>query len=731
MLEQIERCRHFYEKACQGYCKSGLSVSAAIEECAHDYLDGKPKKKGFSNLERSQAFWMCDFWDNAPADGYNTEAVALALGQALYFGIDDADIIERVGRISPENLMDAIRRSQIFLQTESLVWHRFVKMASSYPQTYGNFIKACNHLSSTISSLKQAIHEKQKPLEDLTVFEILLYGSVFTFKALAGFDVMSSNPEDNPDELLQEIADILNHLLIWKVETRPENDLKLSERFIEKSFKNHLFPLLYPSRGAANPCLDNLELFSDLAKAIKNLNEFRMRVLVVFCYDEDYSWSYYDEQFDLKQMDRTREIEWEKNGRKLYPLHQYWLIRAMIDYENSNLSDIPFGKQENDKYNREAYLKAKMALLQLIEVYGFDVDLELENGNRIELINLLHPIEMITTLFKVEHIAAFHNYYMESGNWLAALRNLADSGYFRKKIRYPLVWAECKEKANSFLPWTVSAMYPSGNIDHAINILDFWINDLQETSERITRKKASAIPYLNEKPIMKLGRYCLQLPWLIATQNNSIAIINNLRRIGRNRLSRLEETHRIETRLRELFEERGFAVVESYQPEHRGNNDPGEVDLLCFRDDYLFILELKSGYRRKTLQDAWVHKTITLRKASRQLQRKKTAISDAITSNMDLRTKLGISDSDNPIKTYAWIVDTSIEYDQSYINGFLKVSLEGLRIILRDEQHFLSNDILKHGPPTRLTLYPEGFSAERFVEIVENGELWSGLDGPH
>ncbi len=194
-----------------------------------------------------------------------------------------------------------------------------------------------------------------------------------------------------------------------------------------------------------------------------------------------------------------------------------------------------------------------------------------------------------------------------------------------------------------------------------------------------------------------------------------------------NRYSRKEETHRIEVRLGELFKERGFTVVGSYQPEVRKHHDPGEVDLICFLENRLFILEVKSGYRRKFLQDAWVHKTNTLRKAARQLQRKKTAILEAMLIDKDLCAKLEILNSEKLIKTHAWIVDTSIEYDQSYISDFLKVSLEGLRIILRDEQQMLNGDLLKNDPPPHRTLYPGGFSAKRFSEIVEKGELWPFL----
>lgn len=652
----------------------------------------------------------------------------MALGRSLHFGVVDPAIITQISKVASDSLIQAIRHSQIFLQNESVIWDHFVKLKSSMPERFGDFIGACNYLRETVESLEKTIIEKKKPLEGLTVFETLLYGSVFTYKALASIDIMDTRPEVYEGDVLQNISDTLNDIFKWKLKTRPENDLKLSEKFLLKSLESNLFPLLYPVNSLAGSCLKKLELFENLAKAISNLNVFRSSMIQIFCYDDDHHWSYDGERLVFNQLNPAKVPDWEANGKKLIALQLYWLKRAGIEYAESVFAHLQFGEPENDTYNREAYLKAKMVHLKLAEIFGLDNHFELENGTHIQLINLLHPLELTAILFKIEHIAAFQYFYQHSGDWILALRRLSESRLSEKKMRYPLIWTESEEKAQKFLHWTASDDKPKGNIDHARSILDFWSSDLKNISQELKNDSTIVIPELHEKPVLRLGRYHLQLPWLTAAQDNSIAVINNLRRIGKNRSERMAETHRIETRLGELFEEKGFTVVWSYQPEIKNNYDPGEVDLLCFMDNNLLLLEVKSGYQRKTLQDAWVHRTSTLRKAARQLQRKKNAIIEAITTDSDLRTKLNIPDSDNPIKIHAWIVDTSIEYDQLNINDFLKISLEGLRIILRDEQHLLNNKSLEKLPTKRLTLYPGGFSAERFCEIVEKGELWSFLD---
>lgn len=207
-------------------------------------------------------------------------------------------------------------------------------------------------------------------------------------------------------------------------------------------------------------------------------------------------------------------------------------------------------------------------------------------------------------------------------------------------------------------------------------ILDFWTNDLKRLKESINRSPNIPIPELHEQPIIKLGIYGIQLPWLMASQNNSTAAVNNLRRIGCRRLDRKDETHRIESRLADLFRSKGFVVIQSYQPEIEDGYDPGEVDLLCYQDGHLIILELKSTYIRKTQQDAWIHRTTTLRKAAQQLQRKQFAIGKAIQHEEKLQSELRLPADLYNVKFYPWIVDTSIEYDQEMIDGLLKVSLK-------------------------------------------------------
>lgn len=130
----------------------------------------------------------------------------------------------------------------------------------------------------------------------------------------------------------------------------------------------------------------------------------------------------------------------------------------------------------------------------------------------------------------------------------------------------------------------------------------------------------------------------------------------------------------------------------------------------------------------------------TLRKAGLQLQRKVQAVKNALNTNDDLATTLGIESGGIPLVIRGWIVDTSIEHDHERFNGFLKVSLEEVLIALRDDRHLLNDSEglvdgawMESGYADAAhlnklpTLYPDEFSLSRFAEVIESEEVWDGL----
>lgn len=300
------------------------------------------------------------------------------------------------------------------------------------------------------------------------------------------------------------------------------------------------------------------------------------------------------------------------------------------------------------------------------------------------------------------------------------------NGLLTGENRFPMTWSEEQEKIRRITGWTVCEEHPKGSADSAKAILTFWTSDLKALSQQLKQQPRTPAPRLYEKPFYKIGRYSFQFPWVGAQQNNLTAAINNLRRVNARRADMQAETHRVELVLAEGLRQRGFAVEVGYRPLATEEDDAGEVDLICHRDGVLLLLEVKSGYIRSTTHEVWLHRTNTLRKAAWQLRRKQVAVLSALMTDQGLRTRLGYHGLEPETDMRAWIVDTSIELDGQFVDGFRVVSREALEVILRDEKYLLRPmDELDEG--ARDSLFPDVFTADRFIAAVESDELWRGI----
>lgn len=228
---------------------------------------------------------------------------------------------------------------------------------------------------------------------------------------------------------------------------------------------------------------------------------------------------------------------------------------------------------------------------------------------------------------------------------------------------------------------------------------------------------------LYERPFYKIGRYSFQFPWVAGRQNSLTAAVNNLRRVEQRRPELRSETARVENELAESLRQRGFHVVIGYQPLCSEEPDAGEVDLLRYLDGVMLLLEVKSGFIRSTPHEVWLHRTNTLRKAARQLERKQPAVLQALQADSGLRARLGLIEHESISALHSWVVDTSIEFDGEVVDGFRVVSREVIEVTLRDEQHYLRTfDQEEEQEPA--SVYPHGFSAQAFVQIIEGNEIW-------
>ena len=726
-----------------GYCSTDAAVAVA-----EAYLDGKPRRRGkhkVSWAERDAAFWSSEFLVTLPAEAWDTEPLALAL--ARYMGqerVSNSALLEHIAAIVPEALRRAVRYSGLVLRQQSPRRAEIDRLADIAPVEFGEFVRVLDVFDRAYRDRVADVDVLKRPLAQLSPLELLAYASLYAFECLVPRDLLSDGQPVDPDTHTQVVWDAINDLLIWQLRSCSEAVFRLTETDIGKSLGEHLSPFLFPSQGGPKPREDLYDVFGRLVMAQIELNGFVSRSADAFSYDDSATFVLKLGQLTTVEQDTAARAAWERGGEKLARLHQYWFYRAAEEFAAAGLWPKNFGRLENHEANRFAYVRAMRTQLQLTEVYGVADSVTVPSGLTVELFQALLSLELMTAFFKTDFIQPYMQYLGEMGDSRMALGRLAFEGLVEAGMqnRFPITWSDRASKIANITGWTASKDFPDGNPKAAEAILDFWTNDWATLATRLRKGEVGLSPELFERPILKMGRYLFQLPWVVAIQNNSSAAINNLRRLGARRADARDETRRIENRLAKRLEERGVQVRLNYQPARTVDHDPGEVDLICASDGQVLILEIKSTFLRQSQKDAWLHGVTTLRKGGLQLRRKVEAVEKALTEDVDLASALGVEGGGVPLISRGWIVDTSIEHDHQRFNGFLKVSLEEVLIALRDDRHLLNDpgglfegtgmEALhnERAPLDELpTLYPDGFSLPRFVEVIESEAVWEESAG--
>jgi len=711
----------------------------AADLVATAFLDGKPEQRGkrkTTAAERQAAFWSASLFQGLPKEAWCQESLTLAL--ARYLGQDrfaSPFIVEHVATVAPDTLQRAARYAGLVLRQNSPRFSEIERLRDSHSATFGEFIQILGIFGEAHQLRIADVDRIRRHLFDLTPLELLAYTSLYAFENL-----IPGEPKSGEGHDIQEVWDAIESILEWKLATCDARDLHLSDQAIGKSLGIHLAPFLFPAETGPLPRHDLYAAFIALIDAQCELNSFISRSADAFSYDESIRFVRQNERLEIVEVDPLARENWRRDGEKLTRLHQYWRYRGM-EALLASPETLALVSPAHLEANLQAFAKAMGTKLQLQEVYGLADRVKTDTGLELDAFRALLSIELMTAFFIVDFLQPYNEYLRQLGHPWLALGRLAFGGMLETDMqnRLPITWSDRASKIANITPWTASADSPRGNARSAEAVLDFWTSDWISLAGQLRQDNPGIRPRLLERPMLKMGRHLFQLPWMMAIQNNATASINNLRRLGARRAEVREETRRIEQNLGVLFRQRGFRVLIGHElasvaPQ---STNVGDIDLICAMDKQLLVLELKSTYMRRSAKEAWAHRHTTLRKAGLQLHRKVAAVGAALESDAALQQALGLQSADG-LKTTAWIVDTSIEWDHQRFQGFLKVTLEEVLIALRDDSHWLNDpDGLFQGgktgnkldrrdlPPS---LYPDGFSGERFIKLVESGAVWASLD---
>jgi hypothetical protein len=733
----------YYDQLFQKEVSAGRSVHAAADLVAEAYLDGKPRLRGkhkVTSSERDAEFWSSAFLELLPTDAWTSDLMELAL--ARYFAqerVANPKLLAQLATDSPRAVRNAVRYSGLVLRQQSARKPELNLMAGCHHEI-AELCKILDIFDMAHRERLAAVECLRDELRALTPFDLLIHASLHAFEHALPTSLLPS-PRSNGAYSSDEVAwDAINDILLWGLSMAPEGSLTLDEAEIGRSLSEHLAPLLSPSPVAQAAAGETRARFAELLEAQIELNEFVSRSADAFCYDDCIRFVRNGTTLAIEETDPLARAAWERDGRKLARLHEYWFYRALDAFANWEMATQTIGRPENHEANRLAYIRAMRTRLQLTEVYGVADTVTTEAGGAADLFQALLSLELMSALFLRDFIAEYVRHLESADDWIEALRRLVIGGVAQGlENRLPVTWSDREAKIRRITGWTVCPQSPQGSPRMAAHILDFWTSDWASLAAQLRRSQSGLRPELLERPVLKFGKSLVQLPWLVGRQNNSTAAINNLRRLGARRGEAREETQRIEAHLGKALQARGFKVALNWTPTEDVHGNAGEVDLVAAMEGIVLVLEVKSTFIRKSQRDAWLHANTTLRKAGRQLSRKVAAVRDALVMESELAQALGLRQTGAAPTLIGWIVDTSVERDHERFSGFLKLSLEELLIALRDDRDLLADpDGLFGGAEGQQaqassesasagSMYPTGFSAAALVDAITTEAVWAAI----
>jgi len=710
---------------------SGLASGALAAATA--YLDGKPggtARHPITAAQRDAAFWTCEAWREVPIDNWRSAVLTLALSR--YFmqaHTSNIELMTRLAEACPAVLVKAVRHSGLVLCPAPERRVELEQLGPHHPEI-AELCRVLHVFAQAHLDRVRTLEALRAPFAAASPFELLILASLYAFERLVPQAMAATHREDGTASADQTAWYALNDIFLWKLGSSAVDAFALDEASIGNSLVAYLAPVLQGAVGSPDHGHAARSAFCALVEAQVELNEFVSRFADAFSYDDGVRFVRHGTALEIVEVDAALRAAWWRDGRKLARLHVYWFHRGIDVFALSGKAAETIGRPENHEANRLAYIRALRTHLQLTEVYGIADTVTTDAGDPVDLFQALLSLELMSAFFQRDFLEAFAGHLRDAGDWRTALGRLAAEGVSAGlQNRFPLTWSDRSAKIANITGWTVNAASPQGDPAMAGAILDFWTSDWAALAAQLQASRTGLAPGLLERPVLRFGQLLVQLPWHVGLQNNSTAAINNLRRLGQRRGQAQEETRRIEVGLGRALAARGFCVVPNWMPERAIHRDAGEVDLVCAMDGVVLVLEVKSTFLRMSQKEAFLHGTTTLRKAGLQLRRKVAAVAHEIASApaSALAQSLGLSLAAKPPTVLGWIVDTSIECDHQRFAGFLKVSLEEVLIALRDDIDLLRDPGDPDPSAVERTLYPAGFSAQSFIEVVESEAVWQGI----
>lgn len=636
-------------------------------------------------------FWTSNFIENLTVEQMNSENFILALSQYIRSTSINKDIVIKLLELNQNSVVTAIRQSGIIACPEHKSWTALREITNQV-----NLFKF-NEFLRTVAYIQLQYQERLSFYKDIKNQLQLDQITAMVFSSFYAYEYLMSDTDCLKIPYQMDINDNVSVQEIWSVfhEVITSSNIeknKLTEKKLAQVLKAKMMPFLI-GENLNHSLIKQYETFKELVAHKVEINLYQDQVISAYCYQLSTNYYLKNGQLVLESKPRDLDLFQEKFG----VLSAYWQWRGF-----NTLTENPYferlDKGENIESNVLALAKTQGIVLQLHEIYGIEKAVFERDYN---LYALIFTMLLSQAHYVHDFLEAFKK-LRDSNNQhsFAALSQMMMNGLLIGQNRMPITFSTHKEKAIKMSDWIIEGG-KNKRVREMSRILDFWSKDLSDGSDT----------FYIEKSFYKIDDYLFALPWMSAQKNFSTATINTFRKMYKNRAGLKSETDLMEHNLAELLAKYKGEVYSQHEPSEFG---VGEIDAIVVTDNKVLVIELKSTYVKSSVKEIYEYRNFVLKKAAHQLSRKSSYVRDIFLSSLGLDS--------SKFSIHSWIVDTTLEFDHEYIDGFLKVSFEELVIILNGHKQYLSDMLRNNDDKSSLGTSEESLDA--VIDTIENNEFW-------
>lgn len=248
--------------------------------------------------------------------------------------------------------------------------------------------------------------------------------------------------------------------------------------------------------------------------------------------------------------------------------------------------------------------------------------------------------------------------------------------------------------------------------------MDIFSNDINNKNEDIN---------LKTKPFLKYNDTYIWGHLFLAYKDLSTLFVNNLILKNIKNKSIIKElSDKFEKSVKKIFSDANIKNLSNCSPSDSNIQKYKDIDILAFKDNYLFIVETKLTYNRLNYWEINDHINGALKKGKRQLQERIKNIHCYLTD--EVKNELGIKNDD--FKIIPLIITSSFEGDFNYGDGVSKYSIFELSFVLNSnlEDIYLQKNVIKEFCNSILSEAKSKQMEEEHRQIIEKYSFKNSLE---